>query len=142
MGRIVVGIDGSEGSRTALRWAFDEALRRSSTVCLLHAWSFPFSIAPMAVPIAVPSFEEMNEVASAILDQALADIAAPAGLQLERRTVEGGAAEALIDAAKDAELLVVGTRGLGGFSRLLLGSVSHQCVHHAPCPVVVVPPEQ
>lgn len=140
MGRIVVGVDGSEGSRIALRWAFEEALRRSATVCLVHVWSFPHSIAPMAIAVAVPTVEEMHKVATEILDQVLAAVDAPAGVPLERRIVEGGAAEALIEAARDAELLVVGTRGLGGFSRLLLGSVSHQCVHHAPCPVVVVPP--
>jgi nucleotide-binding universal stress UspA family protein len=80
---------------------------------------------------------DMHMAAEALLEKATAGLAAE-GVEIECRAVEGGAPEVLIAAADEADLLVVGSRGHGGFAGLLLGSVSQQCAHHARCPVVIV----
>jgi nucleotide-binding universal stress UspA family protein len=137
--RIVVGVDGSEHARRALRWALDEARLRHATVEAVHAWRWTPAgdLGGLALP--VTALEGVEAAAAReTLDDALA--AEPAGdVPLERRLVSGAAAHALLDAAKGADLLVVGSRGHGGFTGLLLGSVSQQVSHHAPCPVVIVP---
>jgi nucleotide-binding universal stress UspA family protein len=148
-GRIVVGIDGSEASKDALSWAVEEARLRGDTVIAIHAWTPPYPTASMAYPTAsafpaAPVAPIDDDVADAIREGAeelLAQVVSEAGagdVTIEQRLVEGPAASALIDAAKDAELLVVGPRGHGGFTGLLLGSVSQQLANHAPCPVVIV----
>ena len=137
--KIVVGVDGSGGSVTALQWALDEAALRGATVVLVHAWQYPYvgEVASMAFPVGE---SELYDAATATIDHALASVSPlPAGVSVERHVVRGGAAPALLELAQDADLLVVGSRGHGGFAGLLLGSVSQQCIHHAPCPVVVVP---
>lgn len=138
MERIVVGIDGSEGAATALAWAVEEAARRGATVEAVHAWSVPF-VEPY--PYAASAFEpEVFEAAArTVLDEAVAGVDNDAGVPIEKVPRCGTPALVLIDAAKGAELLVVGSRGRGGFSGLLLGSVSQQVSHHASCPVVIVP---
>jgi nucleotide-binding universal stress UspA family protein len=134
---IVVGVDGSDGSVNALRWALGEARLRTARVRVVLAWSYP----------QVSTYHEAKHVldvpfaedAAAFLDQAVAETAAAAeGLEIEKKVVEGQAAPALVEAARDASLLVVGSRGVGGFSGLLLGSVSQQCAHHATCTLVIV----
>jgi nucleotide-binding universal stress UspA family protein len=137
MGTIVVGIDGSPGSREALRFALEEARLRKATLKVLFAWAIPFS---GAVPFGmIPSMlTEFEAEAGRVLDGELAEAGAT-DVSVERVLVEGAAAKALIEAAQGAELLVVGSRGRGGFTGLLLGSVSQQCAHHAPCPIVIVP---
>jgi nucleotide-binding universal stress UspA family protein len=140
MERIVVGVDGSQGSREALRWAVREAGAHGARVEAVHAWHYPYAAAgPYGA--AVMSSETFETAAKETLDEAVDSVDA-GGLPapMDRTLVCGGAARALLDAAKGADLLVVGSRGLGGFGGLLLGSVSHQCTHHAPCPVVIVPP--
>jgi nucleotide-binding universal stress UspA family protein len=141
MSRIVVGADGSPGAQRAIDWAVDEARRRASTLALVHAWQQPiYAGDPMAAAaLASSDLQHEAEVAAGrVLDAAIA--ALPDDVSYERVLVQGSAADALIDAArKDGELLVVGTRGHGGVTSLLLGSVSQACVHHAPCPVVIVP---
>jgi len=137
MEQIVVGVDGSESSRTALEWAVDEASHRGATVVAVHAWE-PILTAGLR-SAAVYSDEAIQEAGGAVLDEAIAAVDPPEGVTIERRCVRGNATAALLEVAGGADLLVVGTRGLGGFGRLLLGSVSSQVVHHAPCPVVVVP---
>jgi nucleotide-binding universal stress UspA family protein len=134
-GRVLVGVDGSPSSRTALRWAVAEAARREATVEVVHAWDVPALIGP--VPGATPYAVEI--LVDTLVDEATAG--AP-GVTVERRVVHGGAAAALLDAAQGAGLLVLGRRGLGGFGRLLLGSVSGHLARHASCPVVVMPPEE
>jgi nucleotide-binding universal stress UspA family protein len=130
---IVVGVDGSDASVNALRWALDEARLRSARVRVVLAWSYP----------PVSTYHEAKHVldapfaeeAAAILEQIVGVTAAAAeGVEIEKKVVEGEAAPALIEAARNASMLVVGSRGLGGFSGLLLGSVSQQCAHHATCP--------
>jgi nucleotide-binding universal stress UspA family protein len=147
-GRIVVGVDGSEASNKALSWALAEARLRGDTVVALHAWALPYP-APTALPGALlapvePGMaveggmaEALRKGAEDLLAQAVSR-ARPAGVTIEQRLVEAPAATALIEEAKGAELLVVGSRGHGGFAGLLLGSVSQQCANHAPCPVVIV----
>jgi nucleotide-binding universal stress UspA family protein len=136
MGRIVVGVDGSEGSATALRWALEEAALRHATVDVVHAWVYPY-VGEASFALSEGEFEAQ---AQAVLDRSVEQGGPPpAGVVVNPVLVHGPAAGALIDAAADADLLVLSSRGHGGFVGLLLGSVSQQCVHHAPCPVVIVP---
>jgi nucleotide-binding universal stress UspA family protein len=147
-GRIVVGVDGSEASNQALSWALAEARLRGDTVVALHAWAAPYP-APTALPGAMLApvepgtaveggmAEALRKGAEDLLAQAVSR-AGPADVTIEQRLVEAPAASALIEEAKGAELLVVGSRGHGGFTGLLLGSVSQQVANHAPCPVVIV----
>ena len=138
MERIIVGVDGSESAVEALRWAVDEARRRNATVEAVYAWHQPF----------VGGYAYMGEVnlghfeeeARQILDAAVDAVDASGIPPVERTLTPGGAAGVLVEAAKGASLLVVGSRGRGGFSGLLLGSVSQQAAHHSPCPIVIVPP--
>ena len=137
----MIGVDGSPESQAALRWAVREAGLRKAKLVVLHAWwAMPELYLDAAAPI--DDQEAGGERPSTVHVDAFVDSVAPEArstVELETRAVQGiGAAEALLEAAKDADLLVVGSRGLGGFSSLVLGSVSSQCVHHAPCPVVVV----
>jgi nucleotide-binding universal stress UspA family protein len=133
--RIVVGVDGSESAQQALRWAIDEARRRDATLEVVHAWR--------RIPITDYLLTDPEPGGSARYAQQLFDQAVEAedtvGVTVERKLVAGDGAYALIHEAKGADLLVVGSRGRGGFSGLLLGSVSHQAAHHAPCPVVIIP---
>jgi nucleotide-binding universal stress UspA family protein len=151
MGTIVVGVDGSPGSLEALRWALVESRLRGADVHVVHAWMVPLIDAvpePWAIgaPSLGPSEDEVHEhleaAARKVLDASMEEArSADPGVEVGGALAEGRPAAALLAAAQDADLLVVGSRGRGGFAGLLLGSVSAQCVHHAPCPVVVVPPE-
>lgn len=146
IGRIVVGVDGSEGSRRALAWAADEARLRKWVVVAIHAYTIPpLLLAPDALagipaaPITDPGLiERLEEAAEKLLAQEIDQVDSD-DLTIEGRVVSGPAADALIRAAEEADLVVVGTRGLGGFKELLLGSVSHQVAHYSPRPVVIVP---
>lgn len=135
--RIVVGVDGSEAANGALGWAIAEARLRNAVVEVVHAWHYPY-VAMTGFPVSEAAIESVEEGAGATLDAVVAGAAA-GGVELEKRLVSGPPATALLEAAEDAELIVVASRGHGGFAGLLLGSVSQQVVHHAPCPVVVVP---
>lgn len=138
-GPVVVGIDGSAHARRAVAWALGEAAWRDAPVRAIHAWMPPTSAAGPFTP-ALPVMDVYAEAADRLVDDELKGLRADAPhLEIEGVSVCESAAQALLDAAKGASLVVVGSRGLGGFSGLLLGSVSHQVVHHAPCPVVVVP---
>ena len=138
MARIVVGVDGSGCSLRALQWAVDEARRRDATLDVVHAWHLPNAgVYPyFAGYMDLDLFESDGRQ---ILDGALADAKVDSAVQVEPILVQAGAARALLDNAKGADLLVVGSRGRGGFAALLLGSVSHQVALHAPCPVVIIP---
>lgn len=140
--KIVAGVDGSEESKAALRWALDEAhLRRAELLCV-HAWLYPSVVDPTGLtsPLEVSMLDTLRDDASELLEHVLAEVATEADkdVEISRSVVEGPAASALLAAAKDADLLVVGSRGRGGFTGLLLGSVSQQCAHHASCPVAIV----
>jgi nucleotide-binding universal stress UspA family protein len=146
IGRIVVGVDGSDGSRRALAWAADEARLRKWVVVAIHAYTIPpLLLAPDALggipaaPITDPGLiERLEEAAEKLLAEEIEQVDSD-DLTIEGRVVSGPAADALIQAAHEADLVVVGTRGLGGFRELLLGSVSHQVAHYSPRPVVIVP---
>lgn len=149
MGTIVVGVDGSESSHEALRFAIAEGRLRSATLRAVHVWTMPiFQAAPDPFLLEVPSapidpgaLEAVEAGARRVLDDAVDQVTRgkDPGVEIERVFVEGPAAAGLIEEAAAADLLVVGTRGHGGFRGLLLGSVSQQCAHHAPCPIVIVP---
>jgi len=144
---IVVGVDGSAGAQEALRWAVAEGRLRQWPMRVVHAWTLGYlgggldrhaywtgSFGPVD-----PS--ELRRAAEGLLERALGELGDElVGLEIEQEVVQGAAAEVLISATAPADLLVVGSRGHGGFVGLLLGSVSQQCVSHARCPVVVVHP--
>ena len=136
--RVVVGVDGSESSLRALRWAADEARRRGATLDVVHAWHLPYA-AGYPYLAAYGDLGVFEEEGRAILDRALTETNLKDAEGVEPIFVHGGPARVLLDTAKGADLLVVGSRGLGGFAGLLLGSVSHQVALHAPCPAVIIP---
>lgn len=134
---IVVGVDGSSDSKRALDWAFGEAELRGASLLLVNGVDLGLSAGdPYGGGYVLESLQEAGRLA---LDEAEA-LAAARGITVERKLENGSPAYALIDASEGADLLVVGSRGHGGFTGLLLGSVSAACVHHAHCPVVVVRP--
>lgn len=138
--RIVVGIDGSHPAQQALRWALAEARIRKASVEVVHAWQLPMLGAyPYAIPMS--DSETYEEAARRVMDASLAEEDL-SGLQkpVDRTLVSKAPTVAILEAAKGADLVVVGSRGRGGFLGLLLGSISNQVLHHAPCSVVVVPP--
>jgi nucleotide-binding universal stress UspA family protein len=137
---IVVGVDGSVGSVHALEFALEEARIRGADVKAVSAWHIPVSAYNTGwVPVGVdPSYFE--QIARSALDKSLVETgAAESGVSVTPILREGQAADVLVAEAREADLLVVGSRGLGGFKGLLLGSVSQQCAHHAACPVAIVP---
>ncbi len=139
---IIVGIDGSAHSRKALEWAIREAaVRRAAlTVLTVHQAVAGFWTSPVAYPgdegMTSHALEVAQKETDDVLDQVGDEFRPPS---VTVRAVNGLPAEELIKAAADADMLVVGSRGTGGFARLLLGSVSIQVTHHAHCPVVVIP---
>jgi nucleotide-binding universal stress UspA family protein len=139
MNTIVVGVDGSESSKEALRWALAEARMRGSRVLAVHAWSLPAVAAYAYMPSEAFDLELLRTSAEERLEAIVAETRdAGAGVEVEQLAVNGLPSKILVEAAEDAEMLVVGSRGHGGFTGLLLGSVSQQCAHHAQCPVVIV----
>jgi nucleotide-binding universal stress UspA family protein len=134
MGQIVVGLDGSELSIAALRWAIDEARLRNAEVVALCAWEFPRAMSPVTMFTVQP--EPFRADAEATVERALAG-ANPGSVPVISKIVEGSAAIRLVEASADADLIVVGSRGRGGFAGLLLGSVSQHLAVHARCPVLV-----
>jgi nucleotide-binding universal stress UspA family protein len=137
--KIVVGVDGSETSLRALRWAARQAGWTGGTLEVVTAWTFPEQPAPLGIVAHVPWQEDLMAEARDELDRLVGE-AVPEGERdhVHTKVVRGGAADVLLAEADEAELLVVGSRGRGAFEGLLLGSVSERCVHHARCPVVVV----
>lgn len=146
---LVVGVDGSAGAAEALRWAVAEARLRKARLRIVHAWTYGYAGMPLGTFGALGGFDsyealginavDLQQAAEDLLDRTVGDVSGEVeDVDVERHVVEGGAAQVLIGVVADADLLVVGSRGHGGFVGLMLGSVSQQCVSHAPCPVVVV----
>ena len=131
---VVVGFDGSDRSEVALGWAADEAGRRDCPLHVVFAWQPPYLT--MDIPLPPTYRTEAASAARARLDQAVSRL--PENVDTVGRLVEDSAAQALVDAAGDAALVVVGSRGHGAMTGFLLGSVSQHVVSHAPCPVVIV----
>ena len=135
-GRIVVGVDGSEASKDALRWAARQAQLTGASLEAVMSWEIT---ATSTYPVPVPdgydpasdAKDALNETVQSVLGQA-------DGLELVPAVLQGPAANTLVHEARGADLLVVGSRGHGALVGMLLGSVSEQCVAHATCPVVVV----
>jgi nucleotide-binding universal stress UspA family protein len=149
VGAVVVGVDGSPGAGEALRWALAEARLRKVPLRVVHAWTYGYAGATAGGYGNlgfIGSFDSpgadagnLGRAAEETLETAIGEaVGETRDVEIERQVVEGGAAAVLLDAAAAGDLLVVGSRGHGGFTGLLLGSVSQQCVHHAQCPVVVV----
>jgi nucleotide-binding universal stress UspA family protein len=137
---IVVGIDGSEHARLALDWAIGQARLTAARLRLVTAWHVPliaYGAVGLLPPVSVAVDQSFREVAEEVA-AAGAETARAAGVAVESSVRHGQPADVLIEAATGADLLVVGSRGHGGFAGLLLGSVSAQCAHHAPCPLVIV----
>lgn len=131
-GRIVVGVDGSDQSLVALRWAVEEARRRNAAVDVVHAWRGDGrAVGPAASVFA----REAREA----LDRCMARLGPDAGVPIEPVLVEGGPATAILDRAREADLIVVETRGSGEFTGLLVGSAAHHVTYGASCAVVLVP---
>jgi nucleotide-binding universal stress UspA family protein len=132
-GRIVVGVDGSDASLDALRWALRQAQLTNSELAAVSSWYYPSQIAEF-----VADDIDWGARARSLLDEALASVDAEGDVTVTRTTAQGHPAQVLCDASKDADLLVVGSRGHGGFAGMMLGSVSVHVSAHADCPVVVV----
>ncbi len=131
---VVVGVDGSDSSREALDWAVDDAARRGRPMVLLAAWLVDYSAETTA-----PVRQRLEDASRSTLVTAAAHVRATApSVAVETRVVHAQPASALIAASRDADTVVVGTRGLGPVGETLLGSTSTQLAAHASCPVVVV----
>jgi nucleotide-binding universal stress UspA family protein len=141
-GRIVVGVDDSEQAAAALRWALAEGALRGTTVEVVHSWSPPLSALPFGATLVIPVDEAAIDCAARasvdeLVDNALAEMGAKPP-EVLRTILPGGPATTLVEVAEGADLVVVGSHGRSGFSRLVLGSVAMAVVNHATCPVVVV----
>jgi nucleotide-binding universal stress UspA family protein len=132
-GRIVVGVDGSDASLDATRWAYRQAQLTGSALEAIACWHIPDQYAEL-----VAEEIDWNARAESLLDDALAAVENGGSVQITRTSAQGHPAKVLTDASEGADLLVVGSRGHGGFVGMLLGSVSVHVSAHAHCPVVVV----
>jgi nucleotide-binding universal stress UspA family protein len=141
METIVVGVDGSACARAAVQFAAREAALRKGRLRIVCAWEIPPAVyaggfAPGLDQATLDGFRAGAEAVAAEAVAAAKQL--QSGIECEGKAVQGQPAEVLLEEAGDANLIVVGNRGHGGFASLLLGSVSHQVVQHAPCPVTVV----
>ena len=141
---IIVGVDGSEHSLSALDWALSEADLRKTPLTVISVSPIVSGIygpgyAPADYPVEEESRAQAEKATQDLVNQAVERRAAPPSVPVTVRALSGTAADELVNASVDADLLVVGARGAGGFARLVMGSVSTQVTHHAQCPVVVVP---
>jgi nucleotide-binding universal stress UspA family protein len=137
---VVVGIDGSPGSLVALQWAAEAARLRGARLRVLFAWDdLGAQLAKTMRGGRKPTEADEREAALALIAEAVRDaLGGEPGVEIVPWAEPGEAAPALIEASKTVDLLVVGSRGRGGFAGLLLGSVSQQCIQHAHCPVAVI----
>ncbi|GAA1431307.1 hypothetical protein GCM10009616_18090 [Microlunatus lacustris] len=140
---IIVGVDGSDSSRVALRWAYDEALHHGASLTVVMVWHA--ALVPMMPPYgSLPPEgygEAPRENALAVLEELTSSLGGDGEtpeVEVRSSIEEGNPAKVLIERSKEADLLVVGSRGQGGFAGMLLGSVSQHLVAHAECPVVVL----
>jgi nucleotide-binding universal stress UspA family protein len=138
-GGILVGHDGSDCAQQALTWAAGLARRAGLDLHVLRAWSLTSAPRPTSQePGYVPPLVDFEQAVLEELQKHVAQAGLDPSVPVTCHVVHRPAARGLIEAAANAQLLVVGARGRGGFRGLMLGSVSDQIVHHAPCPVTVV----
>ncbi|MFS0694207.1 universal stress protein [Streptomyces nitrosporeus] len=138
MGRIVVGVDGSDQSIKALRWAVRQAELTGDSVEAVNSWEYPATSWASMMP-GLPEDFDPQAVATVALNEALEEALGADGAQrVERVVVIGNPAQSLLERSRGAELLVVGARGYSGLKATLLGSVSLHVTQHASCPVTVV----
>jgi nucleotide-binding universal stress UspA family protein len=141
METIVVGVDGSAGARAALEFAAREAALRQARLRIVCAWEIPPAVyaGGFAPTLDQPTLEGFRYGAETIVNEATAAAKEmQPTIETDGKAVQGHPAEVLLQEAGNADLIVVSNRGHGGFASLLLGSVSHQVVQHAPCPVTIV----
>ena len=140
---IVVGVDGSGHSQRALEWAMHEAAMRHAPLSILTV--HPAIVGYYGGVVTSPQDLELTEQAQAAVkaeaDKVLAALDGPHPESVTVRAVHGFPVEELVNASKEADMVVLGSRGVGGFTRLMLGSTAGQVVQHAHCPVLIVPPE-
>lgn len=138
--KIVVGTDGSAASGSAVQWAVDLARSSGASLQVVTTWHYPaFVFTAMGAGFPVPPAVEMQQEAEASVAAFMETLDIADGVAIDLTAVEGDAANVLCDLSADADLLVVGSRGLGGFKGLLLGSVGAYCANHAACPVALIP---
>jgi nucleotide-binding universal stress UspA family protein len=136
-GRIVVGIDGSTSAANALRWGVEQAKLTGATIEAVYAWD-PGPLVSLGMPPLV-EWEPLREAAQARPGELVREaVGAKPGVRILKKTVMGNPAQVLVQRSANADLLVVGSRGLGGLTGMLLGSVGHHCAAHSHCPVVIV----
>jgi nucleotide-binding universal stress UspA family protein len=141
MNVIVVGVDHSADANAALVFAEEEARLRGATLRVVHAWQYGYigyTGFEGGMPALGGDIKELQAAAEAALEASVSQAMGKSGVEIEQRVVQGAPAAVLVEESRDADLLVVGSRGHGGFTQLLLGSVSQQCAHHSECPVVIV----
>jgi len=141
-GRIVVGVDDSEQAAAALRWALAEAQLRNASVEVVHTWSPPMSALPFGATLVVPADEEAIDSAARehvgnLVEASVAELGGPRP-EIQVTILPGTPAQTLVEVAEGADLLVVGSHGRTGLSRVVLGSVAMAAAQHATCPVVVL----
>lgn len=138
-GGVLVGDDGSVCAEAAVRAAAEDAVRRGVRLHVLRAWSITSAVRPKGVPRGiVPSMVEFEQATLEEERRRVAELLGDSAVDVEVHAVHAPPAKALIEGSSAADLLVVGTRGLGGFKHLLLGSVAEQCLRHAASNVLVV----
>jgi nucleotide-binding universal stress UspA family protein len=137
---VVVGVDETDSSRRALAWAAQEAVRRGATLQVVTAWTWD---AVEGAPLVAVEPKALMEIAEQTQTTAVEAVLAPMPVRpvVAREVVRATAAQALVEASRHADLVVVGTHGRGPVRSALLGSVSQSVIRHAECPVVVMPPE-
>ncbi len=133
--RIVVGVDASEESMAALRWAARYAASSGAELDVVHAWH---ALDEHAWLQSLPPPADPTDIARKALANVVDEVVTPGSLRVQTSVLEGHAAQVLVNASKGAYMLVVGNRGFGGFDGLLLGSVSGHCATHASCSVVII----
>jgi nucleotide-binding universal stress UspA family protein len=136
---ILVGVDGSPESAEALRWAADQAKLMGAKLHVVHAWAPP-TVAALGLPPGL-DWSSLRDSAARFAHEFVGDtLGDDPGIPIRAETIRGTPAQVLVDASNQADLLVIGSRGLGGLKGMLLGSVGHHCAAHAHCPVVIFRP--
>ncbi len=134
-GAVLVGTDGSEHSAMAVRWAVDEADRRANRLTVAHSWKASHRLTSDRLD----GSDDLHKVdAELVLDAAVEAARERSGGDIDRRLIEGGAVDSMVDLSRAADMIVLGSRGRGGFTSMLLGSVAHAVASHAACPTVIV----